>query len=231
MKIPFRWAWSYEQISADNQAHDSLESHDQDTKVDFDSLAQHPERSTTRLSKSASVLVLSIILASALVLVVLVSLVASRKAHQNTLAHKGTRHCGNSSAEAVSLGCTWDQLSWSWLPPGCPHYANEEFMRAEDWKYYTDPLGKQEAIGALWTHALDNHVELYGERREHLTHCVYMFLSLGQIIRDGTPYHQRISSYEHVHHCSGILLEALRQDPNWHNMETSTGRVSYEEHC
>ncbi|KAF2636766.1 hypothetical protein P280DRAFT_384334, partial [Massarina eburnea CBS 473.64] len=139
--------------------------------------------------------------------------------------------CGNSSAEALALGCSWDQLTWSWYPPNCPHYANDDFMAAEQWRFYLDPEGKKEATGEDWVKGLDNNLDLFGERREHLTHCVYMFLSIGQILRDKTPYSTKLGEYEHVEHCAQIMLDALRQDKHWNHMETSTGMVSYEQSC
>lgn len=139
--------------------------------------------------------------------------------------------CGNSTAEALALGCSFDQLLWAWLPPSCPHYANDEFLAAGDWKYYVDPHGREEAVGENWAHALDNHKDLWGERREHLTHCVYLFLSLGQVIRDGTGYSNRLVAYEHLEHCTRIVLESMSRDKDWYKMETSVGKVSYEESC
>lgn len=141
------------------------------------------------------------------------------------------RLCGNSSDEAAALGCTWDQLTWSWYPPTCPHYANQEFLAAERWKFYTDPLGKNEAVGESWVNALDNKQDLWGERREHRTHCVYMFLSLGQIIRDKTPFPPKLVEYEHLKHCADLILEALKKDKEWTSIDTKVGKASYDQHC
>ncbi|EGP86380.1 uncharacterized protein MYCGRDRAFT_44190 [Zymoseptoria tritici IPO323] len=140
-------------------------------------------------------------------------------------------HCGNSSAQALKAGCTFDQLLWAWLPPDCPEYANQEFMKAGDWRYYLDPLGKQRATGASWTAAMDNEINLWGEKGEHLSHCVFMFLSLGRIVHDGTAYPPRLVSNEHLDHCAEYLLEALRKGDDWQTMENSVGKVSYEEYC
>jgi hypothetical protein len=86
-----------------------------------------------------------------------------------------THLCGNSTAEALALGCTFDQLMWSWYPPGCPHYANDEFMNAEPenpWVYYVDPVKKiplPEKTGPrLWTERYR-----YGERNESTRRTVY----------------------------------------------------------
>ena len=142
--------------------------------------------------------------------------------------------CGNSSIEALARGCSFDQLMWAWYPKHCPHYANAEYLHAEPdepWRFYIDPYEKKVASEEEWLDALDNKVPVYGERREHLTHCVFMYLSLGQIIRDGTRYTPRQVDYEHLEHCAGILLEALRNDTNWYQVQTKAPAVLYDQDC
>jgi len=139
--------------------------------------------------------------------------------------------CGKSSAEAISLGCTFDQMTWSWYPPHCPHYANDEFIAVEDWRFYENWNSTEAVTGEKWTQALDNELDLWGERREHLTHCVYMFLSVGQILRDETAYSTKLSEYEHLAHCSEVVLESMRKDPDWYKIETFVGKVSYGQSC
>lgn len=139
--------------------------------------------------------------------------------------------CGNSSAEALEAGCTFNQLLWAWLPPDCPDYANQEFIKAGDWRYYTDTHGTQRATGEAWTAAMNNEIKLYGEKGEHLSHCVFMFWSLGKIVHEGTSYPPRLVSNEHLDHCVEYLLDELRRGDGWQKMENSVGRVSYEEYC
>ena len=137
--------------------------------------------------------------------------------------------CGNSTADAHALGCTFDQLMWAWYPPYCPHYANDQYLSAEPdqpWRFYTDPYKKTVASGEDWVSALDNKIPVWGERREHLTHCVYMYLSLGQIVRDGTQV-----DYEHLEHCASLLLEALRNDTDWDQIQTKAPHVFYDQDC
>ncbi|KAM4063787.1 hypothetical protein HRG_006898 [Hirsutella rhossiliensis] len=140
--------------------------------------------------------------------------------------------CGNSSREAVERGCSFDHLTWAWSPPGCPHYANDEFISVQNWTYYLDGLGKEVAVGENWSKALDNEIRLYGQRGEHLTHCVFMFLSMAQIIRDNasqiTP---KLKEYEHAHHCAYFLLEAIQKDERWERIETRVPKVNYNQHC
>ena len=142
--------------------------------------------------------------------------------------------CGNSSIEAIARGCSFDQLMWAWYPKHCPHYANEEYLHSEPdepWRFYIDPYQRKVASEEEWADALDNKVSVYGERREHLTHCVFMYLSLGQLIRDKTRYTPRQVEYEHLEHCAGILLEALRNDTNWYQVQTKAPKVFYDQDC
>ena len=144
--------------------------------------------------------------------------------------------CGNSSAEALSFGCSFDQLTWAWYPPHCPHYANKEFVQAEPeapWRYYdnlsySNPLHVEDRN---WIEILDSGVELWTERREHFTHCVYLFLSAGQIVWEGGTYIPRIINSEHFEHCASLLLASLRQDSRWYSIDTGVPRPGFVQSC
>jgi hypothetical protein len=71
----------------------------------------------------------------------------------------------------------------------------------------------------------------YGEQREHLTHCVFMFLSLGQILRDGGKHTPKQVEYKHLDHCANVLLETLRKNNNWYDVATFAGPVSFDQNC
>ena len=142
--------------------------------------------------------------------------------------------CGNSSAEARAMGCSFDQLMWAWYPKYCPHYANDRFLNAEPeqpWRFYTDPYAKIQATKDDWDKLLNNEIRVWGERREHLTHCVFMFLSVGQVVRDGTRYTPRQVDYEHLEHCAELMLEALRDDEHWYDVQTEAPLVFYNQDC
>jgi hypothetical protein len=139
--------------------------------------------------------------------------------------------CGNSSAEARALGCRFNQLTWAWLPPDCPMYANDQFMAAEEWVYWED-LERTKAVGEeVWDEVLDGERMIFAELREHATHCVYYFLSASQVIRDGTPYYDKMVNYDHHEHCANMLLGLLRKLPEWHELNTLAGTVSYDQYC
>ncbi|KAI1401221.1 hypothetical protein F4819DRAFT_508687 [Hypoxylon fuscum] len=138
--------------------------------------------------------------------------------------------CGNSTSEAQAAGCTWDQLMWAWYPPSCPHYANDDFLSADDWKFFSDPWGK-EVTESEWEQGLNNELQLFSRHGEHLTHCLFFFLSVGQVLRDGTPATPKLRNYDHLHHCVKMLLPVVRGHANYSLINTKTPAVSYQEYC
>ena len=142
--------------------------------------------------------------------------------------------CGKSSAEALTLGCSFDQLTWSWLPPECPHYANDEFVNdtTGPWIYYPDPYSMKPITEEQWAQVLDGELMVFGQRREHVTHCIFNFLSIAQIVRDGsTKYTEKLVEYEHIHHCAMMLLDIVRKEEGWDRVQTIVGTVSFDESC
>ncbi|KIY02387.1 uncharacterized protein Z520_02525 [Fonsecaea multimorphosa CBS 102226] len=139
--------------------------------------------------------------------------------------------CGNSSAEARALGCRFNQLTWAWLPPNCPMYANDQFVQAEKWVYWEDLDQTKPVDDDVWEEVLDGDRKIFAELREHATHCVYLFLSLSQVIRDGTPYYDKMVEYRHHEHCANMLTGLLRKLPEWHELNTLAGTVSFDQYC
>lgn len=141
------------------------------------------------------------------------------------------RLCGNTAAEARALGCTLDNMTWSWLSPSCPRYASVEFEQVEDFVYFSDPVSRIAVSGEDWEKAINNEIPLYTERREHVSHCVYTFLSLAQIIRDGTETYPKLSSYAHMEHCVAVVMESLKRDKDWRKIDADMGEILFDEGC
>ncbi|KAB5540215.1 hypothetical protein GE09DRAFT_1061980 [Coniochaeta sp. 2T2.1] len=141
-----------------------------------------------------------------------------------------TSICGKTAAEARNAGCSWDQLMWAWYPPNCPHYANDAFLSADNWKFFSDPWGT-EATDLEWEKGLNNELQLFSRHGEHLTHCLFFFLSVGQVLRDGTPATPKLRNYEHLQHCVKMIPPVVRSHANYSLINTKTPAVSYEEYC
>jgi hypothetical protein len=110
-------------------------------------------------------------------------------------------------------------------------YANDKFLGAEEWVYWED-LEQTKPVGEdVWAEVLDGERMIFSELREHATHCVYYFLSVSQVIRDGTGYYDKMVNYEHHEHCANMLLGLLRQLPDWHQLNTLAGTVSFDQYC
>ncbi|KAE9379515.1 hypothetical protein N431DRAFT_460768 [Stipitochalara longipes BDJ] len=63
--------------------------------------------------------------------------------------------CGNTSAEAIAVGCEFDILSYSWMPPQCLDRDTaeefEDWLISNDryqgpWPFFTDETGKERVI-------------------------------------------------------------------------------------
>ncbi|KAB8072074.1 hypothetical protein BDV29DRAFT_192820 [Aspergillus leporis] len=217
-RIPTRWKWNYEKV-------DNVESANEKSQT---MLQKPPARH--HLTVFAGITVLGIAIFTTLGIH---QYYTSRNV-KSSISDLNTNTCGNSTAEALARGCKFDQLMWAWYPAHCPHYANDLYLNAEPerpWQFYINPYTRQVASEQDWLHAMDNKVRIYGERREHLTHCVFMFLSLGQIIRDGTKYTPRQVEYPHLTHCAEFLLEALRNDTHWYDVQTQAPHVLYNQDC
>jgi len=140
--------------------------------------------------------------------------------------------CGNSSAEALALGCTFDHLTWAWYPAYCPHYTNDLFRAAEGGFSYYESLGSKEALDEeSFYRILDTKGGVWVEKREHLTHCVYLLLAQAQIVRDRTRYVPKLVEYEHLEHCAHFLMESLRKDDEWRLRNTLSPRMHYDQDC
>lgn len=231
--MPPRWNWSYSKITVDLP-----EKKDQDSCEDSNVCSN--ETTQTRkspwmpmhLSRTSQSLLITIVLIFVVVLGIGLpaSLLIKSSSSQTTSQHHPNR-CGNSTQEAISLGCSFNQLMWAWYPAQCPHYADQDFIKAENWTYYQDFHGNGKISAEHVIEAMDNGITLWTQQREHVTHCVFMFLSLGQIFRDGTAYTERMTNYAHIEHCVDIILEVVRKDRDWQKITTSVPQVDYSASC
>ncbi|KAJ5160119.1 uncharacterized protein N7482_007123 [Penicillium canariense] len=194
-----RWKLSYSRLGSDNVDSDlGQKSVAEEHMKDEQDLSPAPRKRT---------MAVSIAIICGIAILAFIGLLTNAKFRNNV---DQVLPCGNSSAQAWARGCSFDQLMWSWYPKHCPHYANDEYLNVQHWKFYSDPYAKEVVDGTDWTKVLDNEILVYGERGEHLTHCIYMFLSLAQILHDG---------------------EAIQKDVHWHDIETFAGRVVYDQNC
>jgi hypothetical protein len=226
------WKHYYGKLGDDTSDTDSPE--EQGKLIEKD---QHDLRHRFAAKTHAITFAFTLGFASALILTIILGGIIYSFSHAHSTSSdenpKIVRKCGHTAAEAMALGCTFDHMTWSWLSPKCPRYASDDFLAAEEkpWNYYQDPDNRVLVSKENWTLAMDNQIRLYTERRERITHCVFTFLNLAQIIRDGKETHPKLSSYGHIKHCAEVTLESVRRDREWWKVDADMGKVSFDEGC
>lgn len=117
----------------------------------------------------------------------------------------------------------------------------------EPWAYWNDLDRTTSVEGAAWEEVLDGERAVFGEKREHLTHCIYLSLSLAQLLHTGGAYWERLVDLEHHKHCARMLLKELRGseggkemgrrdveewgDGRWDGLQTFVGGANFDQDC
>jgi hypothetical protein len=117
-----------------------------------------------------------------------------------------TEHCGTSREEAISRGCTFDQLTATWLPASCSRKWEDEFLNITGVGYYTEEHGKQPVDFS----ELPFNSTYHTNRVHHVAHCLFMFLRLGD--RDSRIDGMTLSS-RHQIHCINLILREMEYSP------------------
>lgn len=120
--------------------------------------------------------------------------------------------CGDTPASALQGNCTFDIMSFSWLPSPCADPdLTAEFLRIRNWTWWGDsettkPVSFEEV-------AKGNHAELFVTREYHMYHCTYMWRKLHRgLLRSQENAEGRgivdtyIGKYGHTAHCEMMLL-------------------------
>ncbi|KAH8821795.1 hypothetical protein F5884DRAFT_827982 [Xylogone sp. PMI_703] len=119
--------------------------------------------------------------------------------------------CGNSSVEAIALGCEFDPLSVTWLPKQCiDRDLTNEFLAMGPWPGYTDDKGtalvsdEDKARGTLH----------YTTLMEHAAHCAIELRKVHKAIKTGGKRIDSLElSYHHTIHCTELLLYLSKKAP------------------
>ncbi|PVH73087.1 hypothetical protein DL98DRAFT_398522, partial [Cadophora sp. DSE1049] len=114
--------------------------------------------------------------------------------------------CGTSSAEAVSLGCHFDVMSFAWLPQACfDGELSHQFLALRDWEWFLDSEG---------THGVDmgsvlagEYSQLYVTQEYHMYHCTYMWRKMHRAALRGAALDGYIGSMMHTEHCEQMLMD------------------------
>ncbi|KFG79788.1 hypothetical protein MANI_009002 [Metarhizium anisopliae] len=158
-----------------------------------------------------------IVLLSLLALATLVIALASfayDSQHVNTAL---VESCGGSPEEATSLGCSFDVMSFAWLPSRC--FDQElmlDFLHLRRWQWFTDADGRHPIDQA--TVAKGTYEHLYVTQEYHMYHCTYMWRKMHRAVQHGQPLDGYIGSLAHTDHCESVLVHP---DSSWGELTTS----------
>jgi hypothetical protein len=119
--------------------------------------------------------------------------------------HPEWENCGSSPAEALSLGCSFDVMSFTWIPTRCfDQELMEDFLALRSWSWYMDKEGVNSVdFAAVSAGCYD---ELYVTEEYHLYHCTYMWRKMHRAILEGRPLDSYIGNINHTEHCGMMLL-------------------------
>ena len=119
-----------------------------------------------------------------------------------------TSSCGNSTAEAQALGCSFDLLAAAWLPEECQDRdLTEEFRAQGPWQYFEDSDGQVELReGDLWKRSGPSE-SYWATRRWHTVHCSFEWRKMHRAIERGARMEDALRDYRHTIHCGKMFLK------------------------
>ena len=117
-------------------------------------------------------------------------------------------HCGNSTEEALALGCYFDLLSVSFVPWQCADRELEaEFLAEGPWQYWADRHQTQElSQEELWSRPTMPNDSFHVTMRWHRMHCMYQWRKLHRALESGRRMDTSYKSYGHTLHCQEVFM-------------------------
>lgn len=121
--------------------------------------------------------------------------------------------CGDSTAEAISLGCKFDSLSMAWLPEHCrDDELTAEFNTKGDgpngnWVYYADKLHTEQVdVAAVAAMGNDPSARVHMNKDWHMVHCVYYWRKQFRTRANGKIVEPRSDTEDHIKHCGMVIM-------------------------
>jgi hypothetical protein len=123
-----------------------------------------------------------------------------------------TYHCGNSSTEAISLGCIFDLSVVGYIPAPCFNQALNQRFLDFGWKFYEDQNGTIEVSVERLAASAGTLEPFWAPHGYHITHCALAWERMHLAMKgEGTgPLTSHLLELEHTKHC-GMMIE-LRDD-------------------
>jgi hypothetical protein len=116
--------------------------------------------------------------------------------------------CGNTTTSAQANNCTFDPLSFAWLPKPCfDDHLSQAFLWLRNWTWYFDPDGSNPAP---YEEVLKGeHDRLYVTAEHHVLHCMYMWRKMHRAVSEGWLIDGIIGDFEHADYCERMMVIGL----------------------
>ena len=119
-------------------------------------------------------------------------------------------NCGSSPSTARARNCSFDIMSFSWLPAPCYDGAlTDEFLSRSDWSWwrYADQMNEERETVPQSVVGIGEHDSLFVVWEYHLQHCLFMWQKLHRALSpDGGYVDTYISNLNHTMHCQKMLM-------------------------
>jgi hypothetical protein len=122
--------------------------------------------------------------------------------------------CGNSTAEAVALGCKYDSLAAAWLPEHCrDDELTAEFERSGPgvdgkWTYWTDSSHTKEiSIEDIAKMGGSQEFRFHMSGHWHVIHCIFYWRKEHRAHFNGKMVEPWSDSEKHIKHYGNIFLD------------------------
>ncbi|PSN59925.1 hypothetical protein BS50DRAFT_626462 [Corynespora cassiicola Philippines] len=123
-------------------------------------------------------------------------------------------HCGNSTAEARALGCSFDPLAQAWVPEPCLDYATiEYYMSMGTWQPFDD-----EGSHPINFEAMSERVRpappYLSAPVDHAVHCAFWMKRLIQFKDNWEQFGELYTTNPHMDHCFDVVLKSIVGGPS-----------------
>ncbi|EXU99305.1 hypothetical protein X797_007440 [Metarhizium robertsii] len=164
--------------------------------------------------------VIAAVLTTALAIILCIALgywaVMMRSQPHSELVKSVQHNCGNTAAEARSLGCEFDILTNNWIPSACAENVTASEFRAwvfetkrlhGPWPYFHDDGAMEQIESELQLSEMVGH-RIFTTTENHIGHCVFLMRRIHRLVKGEIKQIARIT-FDHTMHCTNEILRAV----------------------